>query len=172
MENKLSHQYNWNISYEIVMNISNVELWKIISSPSNLELFHPFCSKNNVINWPGKNSIDHIHYYNGMILERNFVNWYENKGYDLFIGEKNKSKSYVEWRIDDINHNQSKIKITIYPHIYNLGNIFKNFFPFFFFIRPNIKKYVKQVLYGLQWYVLNKEKISKNQFGSNIFFSP
>ena len=57
------HTFNWCIKGTLEVPISSSDLWYIISSPSNLELFHPFCAKNPTINWPGLNSIDQIHYY-------------------------------------------------------------------------------------------------------------
>ena len=70
-------KFNWKITGSLKTQITDKELWKIISSPSNLELFHPFCKKNSIVKWPGKNSIDQIHYYNGLIYERKFINWIE-----------------------------------------------------------------------------------------------
>ena len=127
-------------------------------------MFHPFCLKNTVEKWPGENSKDSIEYYNGMILNRTFVNWIKNEGYDLFIGRKNGSLSFVSWRIKKVSDNSCTIKISVYPHKYNMGRKFLNFIPFFFFIYPVIKKYLKQVIFGLDWHL-------KNQFGNNFYFS-
>ena len=80
--------YNWNVSYSTKLPISSSELWSIISSPKNLENFHPFCNKNKIFKWPGLGSLDEIHYYNGHIYKRNFVKWINNVGYDLFIKQE------------------------------------------------------------------------------------
>ena len=76
------------MEYEEKINSSLESLWELISSPSNLELFHPFCSSNKTIKWPGENSIDELIYLNGLTYIRKFTNWEEKKGYCLFIGEK------------------------------------------------------------------------------------
>tara|TARA_B100000212_G_scaffold45928_1_gene29665 strand:- start:1437 stop:1952 length:516 start_codon:yes stop_codon:yes gene_type:complete len=169
--NKNSKQYNRSVSYKKKIAFSVNDVWKIISTPSNLELFHPFCLKNTVEKWPGENSKDSIEYYNGMILNRTFVNWIKNEGYDLFIGRKNGSLSFVSWRIKKVSDNSCTIKISVYPHKYNMGSKFLNFIPFFFFIYPIIKKYLKQVIFGLDWHLQNRIKIPKNQFGNNFYFS-
>tara|TARA_B100001250_G_scaffold301584_1_gene263286 strand:+ start:1699 stop:1917 length:219 start_codon:yes stop_codon:yes gene_type:complete len=43
----------WKIEHEEKISASVEKLWELITSPSNLELFHPFCKKNKVITWPG-----------------------------------------------------------------------------------------------------------------------
>ena len=171
MENNITKKYNWSISYEKSLCINANKLWEIISAPSNLELFHPFCLKNPTSNWPGPKSIDKIYYYNGLILERKFINWIENVGYDLNIRKKNNPNSFVSWRIKNIDKYNCKIKITISPYKFNMGNMLKEFIPFFLFIYPKIKKYLIQLLLGLEWYINYNKKIPKNKFGNNNFFS-
>ena len=87
------NNYNWSISSRILINTNVVKLWDIISSPSNLELFHPFCLKNQIIKWSGEESIDRIIYLNGTTFERNFLNWVPNSGYDLKINQNGKTDS-------------------------------------------------------------------------------
>ena len=56
-------------------NLSNIsKVWDIISTESNLELFHPFCRKNRSINWPGRESVDEIEYLNRLTFIRKFTN--------------------------------------------------------------------------------------------------
>ena len=45
------HSFIWYIKGTLEAPISSSDLWDIISSPSNLELFHPFCAKNPTINY-------------------------------------------------------------------------------------------------------------------------
>ena len=171
MKNNLNTNYIWSISYKKTINTDISNLWALISKPSNLELFHPFCSINQVIKWPGKGSIDKIIYYNGLTLERYFINWIDNKGYDLLIGEKNGPKSLVIWRLKKINPNKSSIKIKIYPHQFNDKSSLFNFLKFYLIVYPIIKKYLRQVLNGLHWHIKTGNKISKNMFGNNTYFS-
>ena len=64
--------YNWSVSYNNLIKKDSRKVWKIISTKSNLELFHPFCKKNKVIRWAKERSIDRIEYLNGSIFEREF----------------------------------------------------------------------------------------------------
>ena len=82
--------YNRSIKRQIELNANPEKVWSIISKKSNLELFHPFCLKNPTIEWSDNSHKDTIYYLNGWILERNWVNWIPEKGYDLLIGEKKK----------------------------------------------------------------------------------
>ena len=57
------------------------------------------CKKNKVIKWSKENSIDQIEYLNGSIFQREFSQWKEKVGYDLFIHQIGKPNSFVEWRL-------------------------------------------------------------------------
>ena len=102
----------WKVYYEEEINSSVDSLWDLISSPSNLELFHPFCKSNKIIKWPGENSIDELIYLNGLTFIRRFKSWKKKKGYSLLIGEKDKSQSYVVWEILEKN-GSIYLKITV-----------------------------------------------------------
>ncbi len=162
--------FNWCVKGTLQTSISCSDLWAIISSPSNLELFHPFCANNPIINWPGLNSFDQIYYYNGLILERKFVNWIDGKGYDLSIGKKNEKQSFVSWKIEE-NKNKAKLSVSIYPYLYNEGNKMINFFPFYLIVRPSLTNYINSVMKGLEYYIETNKKVEKNQFGTHKFFS-
>ena len=77
----------WKAEYEQKIDATSNQLWELISSPSNLELFHPFCKSNKAIVWPGEKSIDELIYLNDLTYIRKFHNWEKSKGYSLFIGE-------------------------------------------------------------------------------------
>lgn len=163
-------KFHWHIAKSQKFKCTRSELWDIISRPSNLELFHPFCEKNPISNWPGINSADTIHYYNGLKLERNFINWEDNIGYDLTIGTKNGEKSFVSWRIKE-RDNISELTIAVYPYLNNRGSKITNFLPFFIIVRPSLGKYLNSVLQGLEFYSRTNKKVKKNQFGTHNFFS-
>lgn len=162
-------KFHWKISETLNVNINSEDLWTIISSPSNLELFHPFCNKNPIINWPGNNSIDEIYYYSGLIYQRKFINWIEGVGYDLLIGEKNGHQSLVSWKIQ--NNGKTSLTISIYPYKYNTGIKLINFIPYSILVKPLLKKYVKSVILGLEYFIKSNEIVQKNQFGYIRFFS-
>ena len=79
----------WKIEYEEKINSSIESLWELISLPSNLELFHPFCRSNKAIKWSGENSIDELIYLNGLKYIRKFTKWEKKK-------EKEKEKERKE----------------------------------------------------------------------------
>ena len=168
--NKDKNRFNWCITGTLETSISSSDLWRIISSPSNLELFHPFCDKNPTVNWPGLNSVDIINYYSGLILERKFIKWVEGKGYDLFIGKKDGKQSFVSWRINK-RFSGSKLSVSIYPYMFNKSNKAVNFLPFFLIIKPSLSNYINSVMKGLAYYIETKDKVKKNQFGSHKIFS-
>ena len=57
----------WKAEYEQKINSSEVNLWDLISAPSNLELFHPFCKSNKVIKWPGKDINSDVRFYDKIV---------------------------------------------------------------------------------------------------------
>ena len=163
-------KFNWCVTGTLEISIPKSNLWNIISSPSNLELFHPFCEKNPTINWPGLNSADEIYYYNGLILKREFIDWSQGQGYDLLIGEEGGPKSFVSWRINK-KGGGSKLKVSIYPHIYNRGKKLINFVPYTLIVKPSLSNYINSVMMGLEYYIKTGMKVKKNQFGSHSYFS-
>ena len=162
--------YKRNISYEGLINCSISKLWNIISMESNLELFHPFCKYNRIIEWSNENSIDEIEYLNGLILRRKFCRWVNNSGYDLYITQKGKPSSYVTWRIMG-KRDKCIILITVYPYLFNQGKKMIDIFPFYIFVKPLILKYLKSVIGGQKLYAEKEIQIKKNHFGRHIWFS-
>ena len=164
-------KYNWTVSYKMVLSTGLEDVWKIISSPSNLELFHPFCAQNPVIKWAGLNSIDEVHYYNGKVYKRHFIRWEDLKGYDLLIGEEDGETSLVSWKIEDLGKGKSSLQISVQPYIFNTHSKVVDLIPFFLFIKPKLKKYLSQVIHGLEWHIIEGKKIPKNHFGNHSWFS-
>ena len=94
-----------------------------MKSQNNLEKFHPFCKKNIVIKWDGKNSEDIVIYHSKKKYIRRFYEWNEN-GYKLEIFEDRKLAD-ITWQVKDSN-NKSIIKITAKPYLpykYNFINV-------------------------------------------------
>ena len=54
----------WPVSFEQEIEASLSSLWEIISKPGHLEQFHPYCKKNEAVNWPGIESQDFLTYLN------------------------------------------------------------------------------------------------------------
>ena len=125
-----AEDYIWEINREILIHAQISKVWHIISSEGHLEKFHPFCKKNEVKVWDDSSHEDSIEYNNNRILNRNFYNWFEGKGFDLVIGDSKGNDSHVFWRISKSDMN-TLVSITIKPYIYNKGSTLKNFIPFF-----------------------------------------
>ena len=160
----------WTVFSEKSIKCDLIALWEVISLRSNLELFHPFCKKNKIIKWSKENSIDQIEYLNGLIFQREFFEWNENKGYKLYIHQIGKPKSMVEWKIHRQNQN-SIINISVSPYLFNSGNKFINIVPYRFITRPFLISYLESVTSGLKYFIEQGKIVSKNQYGKHIWFS-
>lgn len=157
------------ISYSIDLNFDKNAVWSVLREKEHLNLFHPFCKKNNAQLWNDKSKKDSLEYLNGVILYRDFFEWNEGVGFKLNIGTKNGKKSKVIWELK--GDKTSNLRITVYPHIYGDKNIIIYLFGYLIFIRPGLRKYLKSVLLGLEWYLKNQKPVPKNQFGSHKRFS-
>lgn len=160
----------WKVHHKEKINFSIDELWDLISSPSNLECFHPFCKSNKIIKWPGEKSTDELIYLNGLRYIRKFKTWNEKKGYSLLIGEENKKQSYVVWEITK-KQELVFLKITVYP--YFLENFPKiiSYLPYKLIVIPALESYLKSVIGGINHYLKTKKKVPKNYFGEHKWFS-
>ena len=157
------------ISYSIDLNFDKKAVWSVLREKEHLNLFHPFCKKNNAQLWNDKSKKDSLEYLNGVILYRDFFEWNEGVGFKLNIGTKNGKKSKVIWELK--GDKTSSLRITVYPHIYGDKNIIIYIFTYLIFIRPGLRKYLKSVLLGLEWYLKNQKPVPNNQFGSHKWFS-
>ena len=157
------------VSNSIDLDFDRQSVWKIISEPGNLNKVHPFCKSNKVVNWDKDNHEDILEYLNGVTLYRKFDKWDEGKGYELNIGRENGRKSKVIWKIT--GENKSKLKITVYPHVFSNRSRIIYFIIHALFINPGLKKYLSSVLRGYKWYLENKKPVPRNQFGRHKWFS-
>lgn len=162
------------ISYKERINAPSEKLWKIISAPENLNFCHPFCKKNTVTKWCGTGSADSIEYYNGLVLNRLFTKWNEEKGYELLIGNGKYATAKVLWIINNVNDGASDLSITLnvftdvalkrYPKL--LRVIIRELY-----FLPNMSKYLQAVVKGFKFYTETGIPVKKNQFGHNRMFS-
>ena len=97
--------------------VSAERLWEAISEPGNLNDSHPFCDSNEVISWEDGDRSDRLVYLSGLNYVRRFKTWEEGVGYTLVIGEEGGPQSYVEWEIDSLGQDRSRLTITVYPYI-------------------------------------------------------
>tara|TARA_B100000925_G_C21983908_1_gene463625 strand:+ start:356 stop:847 length:492 start_codon:yes stop_codon:yes gene_type:complete len=158
------------VSYEKKISSSKKELWDLISSPEHLNLVHPFCKSNESINWDKKKSKDVLVYLNGMVYFRDFTSWEDGNGYELMIGRKRGKKSRVVWKIKSDDKSVS-LKITVYPYLLSNWPRVMSLIPYKFIISPLLKSYLKSVISGINYYLINQKPVEKNHFGKHIWFS-
>ena len=109
-------------------------------------------------------------YLNGLVYIRNFTNWKENKGYTLFIGEKNKSKSKVVWKLSNKNK-EILLSITVFPYFMRKYPKFISHIPYLIYIKPKLINYLESVLKGIDWHLKEKRSVPRNKFGKHSWFS-
>ena len=145
---------------------SNIVL-NLIKSQNNLEKFHPFCKKNIVIKWDGKNSEDIVIYHSKKKYIRRFYEWNEN-GYKLEIFEDRKLAD-ISWIVNEFNSKSIiKIKAKLYlPYKYKLINTII----FNIYVKYVLKSYLNSVVKGLKYYLETNKTVSNNQFGKHIWYS-
>jgi hypothetical protein len=144
---------------------------ELIREPGSLSKYHPFCKRNDAIEWPGNNSIDELEYHNGMTFSRNFFNWSDD-GYDLIIGAR-KKMALVNWIVEG-NDNHSSLTIRINPEIRNyvpVKNKYLQYFIWFLYVKPKLQSYINHVVKGFDFYIKNNEQVKHNQFGKHSWFS-
>ena len=163
-------KFRWPVSVSRKIKASPQKIWSVITELGNLEDCHPFCKKNSVSEWPGVGSKDVIHYYSGWVLQREFVNWIDGIGYDLFIGREGGRKSYVSWRITD-NLEEARLRITIYPHALQKVPVAIRWIPHIVSVHPALHSYLESVLKGFEWFITTGKPVSKDQFGTHKWFS-
>ncbi len=162
------------LAYQTIIAAPVSTVWTTISSPGILERCHPFCKENPVKQWPGVGARDRIIYDSGVVLDRKFLRWTENSGYELVIGRGNTAAAKVVWTItpESNNHCSLKIAISIYPTI-ALSRYPRLFLPLIrtFYFLPLMRQYVASVVKGFKYYVETGQVVQPNQFGKNRLFS-
>ncbi len=163
--------FRWPVAVEQPIAAPANEVWQAISTPHNLERCHPFCAKNPVQVWSGPGSRDEVHYLNGLVFERQFHMWIEGVGYDLYIGRRGGRLSYVSWRISPAGDRNCVLRIVVYPHVLQNVPAFIRWIPHVIRVRPMLKKYLKSVAGGFEWYSTHKKAVPRNKFGRHPWFS-
>ena len=153
-------------SHTIELPAAKGRLWEVISDPSSLADYHPFCERNEVERWPGPGSHDWIYYYSGVVFERHFVGWMDGVGFDIDGSTDDGTRYRVSWRIEETGSEASTLTITIWlvvpPGVEDRSRQMSRL----------LTRYLKQVGKGLQHYIRTGEPVSRNQFGAHRLFSP
>jgi len=147
------------------------DVWSAIAAPGNLEACHPFCAANPVTNWPGADSVDAVHYLNGVVYERRFKAWYDGEGYDLEIYSRGRRIASVTWRIVRIDDRNSRLRITVLPHAFDDRSAIVRWFAYRFVMRPKLRQYLESVTGGFDWFIAKGEPVPRNHFGEHPWFS-
>ena len=163
--------FKWPVSVSRKIGVSTERIWDLITSPGNLEDFHPYCKKNPVQKWPGAGSKDEVHYYSGWVLLREFINWEDGIGYDLLIGREGGRRSYVSWRLTEDQEGIGSLRITIFPHNLQHFPIGIRWISHITIIQPGLNSYLDAVLQGLEWFIISGKPVRKDQFGTHKWFS-
>ena len=141
------------VESKVELNLPKSKLLNLIREPGNLHKYHPFCKKNEIINWPGNGSVDHLEYHNGMKFNRKFYNWTDN-GYDLRIGGK-RNMATVNWVVEG-DENRSSLRVRINPNIKNYIPIENTLIQRLFwllYIKPMLQSYINHVIKGFNHYM-------------------
>ncbi len=163
--------FKWPITLDRRIHAPAEKVWETISSPGNLSYCHPFCEKNPVEQWPGVGSKDAVHYYNGMVLHREFFRWIVGIGYDLKIGGAKNKPSRVSWRIQSESPTHSTLTISICAHILQHVPVFIRWLPHYLYLHPMLRSYLNSVLKGFEFYITTGQPVKRNQWGSHHYFS-
>ena len=158
------------VPFEKEIQSSKTNLWKLISSKEHLNLVHPFCKKNDAIEWNDKSRKDMLVYLNGLTYFREFLTWKENEGYSLEIGTKRGKKSEVSWKIRSENE-RTFLKISVKPYLFENYPMLLYRFLFYIIVKPMLRSYLKSVTGGIDWYMRNKKPVPRNNFGKHLWFS-
>ena len=159
------------VESRVELNLPKSKILNLIREPGNLNKYHPFCKKNEVISWPGNGSVDHLEYHNGMKFNREFYNWTDN-GYDLRIGGK-RNMAIVNWVVEG-DEIRSSLRVRINPNIKNYiqieNRLIQRLF-WFLYIKPMLQSYINHVIKGFNHYMMTETNVLRNQFGTHRSFS-
>ena len=159
------------VESKVELKLPKSKILNLIREPGNLNKYHPFCKKNEIINWPGNGSVDHLEYHNGMKFNREFYNWTDN-GYDLRIGAK-RNMAIVNWVVEG-DERSSSLRVRINPNIKNYipieNRLIQRLF-WFLYIKPMLQSYINHVTKGFNHFMKTDTSVLPNQFGTHRWFS-
>ena len=140
------------------------EVWGVISAPGYLAEVHPFCESNLVEQWPGVGARDSIAYYGGRVVQRDFTAWEEGSGYELDVSDANGGLAHVTWILQPEPGDESTLTITIEPRMLAKVPVYLRWAPGLM-VGPMLRRYLRSVLRGIEWRVVQGTPVARNQFG-------
>ena len=146
-------------------------IWKVISTPGQLNKYHPYCQENKVYKWPGVGSRDGVLYYSGLYWERDFMCWREGVGYDLQIGPPPRKTALISWNIRPLGEAQSDFSLTVTPILEShLLETTKKIYVQNF--ATSVEVYLDSLLRGMEHFVTTGQAVEARQFGTHPTFAP
>jgi hypothetical protein len=146
-------------------------VWNIMATPGAVARYHPFCSGNPVTAWPGVGAQDTIRYLSGLVLDRRFTVWEEGRGYELEIGSAEWPASHVRWELVNTGTDECALTISIWPTAFISHPWVVRWALHRWYLGPLLRRYLRAVLRGLDYYVTTGRDVAPNQFGRVWLFS-
>ena len=147
-------------------------IWKEISTPGQLNKYHPYCRENKVYKWPGVGSRDGVLYYGGLYFERDFICWSEGVGYDLLIGPPPRKSAWISWNLRPLGEAQTEMSLTVTPILEShlLETTKKIFVQTYFGTSTEV--YLDSFLRGVEHFMTTGQAVEARQFGAHPVYAP
>ena len=152
--------------------VSAESVWSAIAEEGNLVRVHPFCASNEVEQWPGVGSRDHVRYYSGIHYEREFVSWDEGVGYVIEVGPPSGKAALARWWIDPAGSGRCRFGIEVTSFVRSDVSAEARARYETDVIRGALPSYLDGVVRGVAHYCETGTPVAKNQFGAHALYSP
>ena len=90
---------------------------------------------------------------------------------DSLIGEEGGPQSYVEWVIDSLDQDRSRLTITVYPYILARLPRLLALVPHAIWVRPRLESYLNSVVSGFRFHLEGGGRVPRDHFGKHPWFS-
>jgi len=147
-------------------------VWMAIERSGNLTDIHPFCAENPVERWPGEDGRDEVHYYSGLVYERDVLTWREGLGYDLAVGPPAGKLAIARWLIEPLADNRCDFTIEVTSFARADVPAERREAYISEVIRRQIPPYLNGVVRGVAHFAETGEPVRRNQFGAHPIYSP
>ncbi len=171
VEVKSSTRHYVCVEGSIQQSVPAEEVWKIITEPSHLINFHPFCKKHVSSGFSKVGDKDEAVYHKGGRMQREVTAFESGRYYKLhIIGEKG-GESDVHFHVEQVANDTSLFRVKI--ESYAFRNVPRFFWRWIYRKRVtvNLKNYVNSLLMGVCHYSTTGKRIKPDQFGTSSMFS-
>ena len=155
-----------------IIHVPTTAIWKVISTPGQLNKYHPYCRENMVYKWPGVGSRDGLVYHSGLYWERDFIGWTEGVGYDLEIGPPQRKSAWISWNLRHLGEAQCELSLTVTPMLEShlLETTKKVFVQTYFGTSTEV--YLDSFLQGVEHFITTGQEVEARQFGAHPLYAP